>query len=84
MADKCQNVFPSIHVYNSVGCAIAIYKCNDFKHGTLIKAFAIVTAILITLSTMFIKQHSILDVVSACILAIIMYIFVYRNKSEKN
>ncbi len=82
-ADKCQNVFPSIHVYNSIGCAIAICKCNDFKHGALIKAFAIVAAVLIALSTMFIKQHSILDVISACILAIIMYIFVYRNKSEE-
>ena len=33
---------------------------------------------MITLSTMFIKQHSVLDAVSAGILAIILYILIYK------
>ncbi|WP_154887077.1 phosphatase PAP2 family protein [Longibaculum muris] len=77
-ADKSQNVFPSIHVFNSIGCAIALIKCNDFKHSKGMITFASVSAIMITLSTMFIKQHSILDAISACVLAIILYILIYK------
>ncbi len=77
-ADKSQNVFPSIHVYNSIGCAIALIKCQDFKHSRIMQIFAIVSALMITLSTMFVKQHSILDAVAACLLAIILYILIYK------
>ena len=78
-ADKSQNVFPSIHVFNSIGCAIALIKCQDFKNSTTMKIFASVSAIMITLSTMFIKQHSVLDAISACILAIVLYILIYQK-----
>ncbi len=78
-ADKSQNVFPSIHVYNSIGCAIALIKCQDFKDSKTMKIFASVSAIMITLSTMFIKQHSILDAISASLLAIVLYIFIYKK-----
>ena len=74
----CKNVFPSIHVYNSIGCAIALIKCYDFRNSITMKIFASTSAILITLSTMFIKQHSVLDAVSAGILAIILYILIYK------
>ena len=78
-ADKSQNVFPSIHVYNSIGCALALILCPDFKQSKGIKIFASVSAIMITLSTMFIKQHSILDAVAAILLAIILYILIYKK-----
>ena len=76
-SDKCQNVFPSIHVYNSIGCAIALVRCQDFKDKKWVHVVAYVSAILITLSTMFIKQHSVLDAISASILAIILYQLCY-------
>ena len=82
-ADKCQNVFPSIHVYNSIGCAIALCKYPGFKHPKLVKVIAIISAVLITLSTMLIKQHSILDAVGASILSIIMYVLVYKIDYKK-
>ena len=77
-ADKSQNVFPSIHVYNSIGCAIALVKCQNISHHQTIKIFAIVSAVMITLSTMFIKQHSFLDAVGASLLAVILYILIYK------
>ena len=77
-ADKCQNVFPSIHVFNSIGCAIALICCEDFKDSKGMKIFAIVSAVLITLSTMFIKQHSLLDAVSASVLSIVLYVLIYK------
>ncbi|MCI9092795.1 MAG: phosphatase PAP2 family protein [Coprobacillus sp.] len=77
-ADKSQNVCPSIHVFNSIGCAIALLKCEKLSHHNGIKLLAIISAILITLSTMFIKQHSIIDAVMAGILSIILYVLVYK------
>jgi len=76
-ADKSQNVFPSIHVYNSIVCAVALIKCQDFQNKNWMKVLAIVSAVMITLSTMFIKQHSILDAVAASVLSIILYIPIY-------
>jgi len=77
-ADKSQNVCPSIHVYNSIGCAIAIMKSHRFKGHRGMDAFALISAIMITLSTMFVKQHSIVDAVAAGVLAIVLYVVVYK------
>lgn len=82
-ADKSQNVCPSIHVFNSIGCAIALIKCEKFSHSHGMKSFAIISAVLISLSTMFIKQHSIIDAVMACILSIILYVLVYKTDYSK-
>lgn len=77
-ADKSQNVCPSIHVYNSIACAVALIKCVDFKNNRFIQIFAVISAISITLSTMFIKQHSIVDAVAASLLFMVMYVLVYK------
>ena len=65
-------------MYNSIGCAIALMKCQNISHHQIIKIFAIVSAVMITLSTMFIKQHSFLDAVGASLLAVILYILIYK------
>ncbi len=78
--DTCTNVFPSIHCYNSIAVAIAILKSDDIsrhKHSRLIKNSSTLLAILICMSTLFLKQHSILDVCGAIIMATIIYGFVY-------
>lgn len=75
--DTPTNVFPSIHVYNSIGASIAIRKSEKLRKIKWIQWLSIILTILISLSTVFIKQHSILDGLSAIILSIIMYIIVY-------
>lgn len=82
-ADKPTNVFPSIHVFNSIGCAIALIKSKKFENSTPMKLFAIISAVLITLSTMFIKQHSFMDAVAASIIAIILYQFIYKREHPR-
>lgn len=75
--DTATNVFPSIHVFNSIGALIAIQK-NERLHD--IKWFqwsALVLTVLICMSTVFLKQHSILDVFGGIILSIIIYFLVY-------
>ncbi len=67
--DTPTGVFPSLHVGYSMG--IAFTACRD-PHLSRIKKWLIVLwVILISLSTMFIKQHSILDVVSGAILGVL-------------
>lgn len=78
-ADTPTNLWPSIHVYNSLGCHIAVMKSRRLeKHkGIRIGSFILCTSIV--MSTMFIKQHSVFDVVTAFIMAAIMYGIVYRT-----
>jgi len=69
-ADTSTNVFPSIHVFNSIGATIAWVKTK--KVGLFVKISAIILCILICLATVFLKQHSIIDVIGAITLAIIL------------
>lgn len=78
-ADQCENVLPSIHVFNSIACMIALLKSQHLKNYNWVKIFAIGSTILITLSTMFVRQHSILDAIAASCLSIILYIFIYKK-----
>jgi membrane-associated phospholipid phosphatase len=75
--DTPTNVWPSIHVYNSIGAHLAILRSNyGVKRWVRITSFTLCT--LIIMSTMFLKQHSISDVIAAFALAAIMYLIVYR------
>ncbi|MCM1088508.1 MAG: hypothetical protein NC419_10145 [Muribaculaceae bacterium] len=77
-ADTPTNICPSIHVYNSLGCHFAIIRSKHFENhkGVRFASLALCTSII--LSTMFIKQHSVFDVITAFIIAAVMYLVVYR------
>lgn len=79
--DTNTNVCPSIHVLGSMAVYFAARKSRVFGKMVWRVAFC-ATAVLITLSTLFIKQHSVLDVVFAVILGVAVYPFVY--KKDKN
>lgn len=82
--DTATNVFPSIHVYNSIVVAVAVVKSKHLSRYRWIQIGSVVMAILIILSTMFLKQHSVVDVIGAFVLAAILYPIVYiRKKKEK-
>lgn len=76
--DTPTNLWPSIHVYNSLGAHFAIMKSRHFanRKGIRIGSFVLCTSII--LSTMFLKQHSAFDVVTAFIMAAVMYSLVYH------
>ena len=81
-ADTPTNLWPSIHVYNSLGCHIAVMKSQRIKnvrYGTGIRIGSFILCVSIVMSTMFIKQHSVYDVVTAFIMAAAMYGIVYRS-----
>lgn len=75
--DTNTNVFPSIHVFNSIGVFIILCKSKNMKNRKGIKIVSFILTILIILSTMFLKQHSIIDVAGGIILSGVMYVVVY-------
>lgn len=81
--DTSTNVFPSIHVFNTLGCLIALYKSKGLKKKYILKALATILSILIILSTVFLQQHSVADVIGGFVLAAILYIIVYIPSRTK-
>lgn len=75
--DTATDVFPSIHVFNSVGALIAINKSERLHKIKWLQISVLILTVLICLSTVFLKQHSALDVFSALALNIVMYFIVY-------
>lgn len=81
--DTPTNVLPSIHVFNSIGVCIAIAHSDALKKHRKIQYTSYVLAALIILSTVFLKQHSVTDVIAAFALACIIYPFVYATQERK-
>ena len=81
--DTSTNVLPSIHVFNSIGMVIAISHSQTLKKHRAVRYSSYMLALLIILSTMFLKQHSITDVVAAFALATLIYPFVYATQDRK-
>jgi membrane-associated phospholipid phosphatase len=75
--DTCTNVFPSIHVYNSLCVHIAVSQSERLKKYRLIQIGSFIMMISICLATVFLKQHSAFDGFGSLIMAYIMYQFVY-------
>lgn len=75
--DTCTNVCPSIHAFNSIVACIAIYKSQHLREKHALRIGCLVLTVLICMSTVFLKQHSVFDVICACVLAAAMYAIVY-------
>lgn len=76
-SDTSTNVFPSIHVYNSLAVHIALHRNEWFEKHKIIDFASLILCISICMSTVLLKQHSITDVVGAFILMLVMYTLVY-------
>ena len=75
--DTSTNVFPSIHVYNSIATHIGIVKSERLRRHPWVGRASLVLMTLICLSTVFLKQHSVIDGVGAAVMAYVMYWLVY-------
>lgn len=80
--DTPTNLFPSIHVYNSICVNAAIWHSEDFKKHKAVRYGSAVLMVLIILSTMFLKQHSVFDVVTGTVLAAFLYSVVYNPNAS--
>lgn len=81
--DTATNVLPSIHVFNSVAVCVAVYNSKKLKDKKAICNGTLILTVLIILSTMFVKQHSVVDVLSALLLSCISWELVYNDGLAK-
>ena len=79
--DKPVNLFPSLHCLVSWLCYIAVRKQKVFSLGY--RAFSLVFAILICISTQVIKQHYIVDLISGILLAELIWWIVNKTRCYK-
>lgn len=80
--DTNTNVFPSIHVIGSVAVMLCAWDSRHFSTPGWKIVFG-VTAGLISISTVFLKQHSVLDILAAIFICILGYEVVYRKDKEE-
>lgn len=71
-ADTSTNVFPSIHVFNSATVDMAYQRSSCFSdhRRRWLRAGSRLLSVSIILSTMLLKQHSVLDVTAGILLAL--------------
>lgn len=74
--DTNTNVCPSIHVVGSFAVMFGALSAKSIKSVGL-KIFYVIAAILISASTVFIKQHSIIDVFWGAVLSAAVYPLVF-------
>lgn len=83
--DTPTNLLPSIHVFNSLACYAALMHNEPFrKRKSLVVGCKLLT-ISIILSTMFLKQHSVVDVTLAFLFFALSYwvFYVFMPEHEK-
>ena len=73
-ADPPYNCFPSLHVAHSFVSALACYPVHR-----RVGVFATVAAAIVALSTLFTRQHYVLDVVAGVVLACVAYWIFLRS-----
>ena len=76
--DTPTNIFPSMHVFNATASCIALCQNERCRKNRIFTVAQIVLGISIVLSTMFLKQHSVADVMTALILNILCYQLFYK------
>lgn len=76
-ADTSTNIFPSVHVFNSIGVHIAVMKSSCFQERPWIRRLSFLLAVSICLSTVFLKQHSVVDGLGSIVMAYALYPLVY-------
>ena len=81
--DDPTNVCPSIHVASTLAIMMAVLRYRKFRHPLIAKGTVSLVAIGIILSTMFLKQHSFVDVAAGIALSLIMYVVTYHTGWKK-
>ncbi len=75
--DSPTNVWPSIHVFNSVVVEAALLRADHpFLKKKSVRITGLLWSILICISTVMIKQHSTLDIITAMGLVLLTYVIV--------
>lgn len=78
-ADTSTNILPSIHVFNSIAAHMAVVHTPGLAKNKWTVRGSRLLAVSIILSTVFLKQHSCVDVISGILLGMFMNDLVYQS-----
>lgn len=81
--DMPTTVLPSMHVYVTLGLHFAVCKEKALASVPMLRTASLAFSLSVCLATVFIKQHSVLDVVAALPLCLIMYFVAYKPSYKK-
>lgn len=81
-ADTNTNVLPSMHVVGAIAAACAMCRSRKVT-SRLVKWGFVLLAVLISASTVFIKQHSVLDIYASVAVCIPIFLVVYWPELKK-
>lgn len=76
-ADTPTNIFPSVHVFNSIVVHIAVMKSTCFKARPWIRCLSLILCVSICLSTVVLKQHSVVDGLGSIVMSYALYPLIY-------
>ena len=82
--DTPTNVCPSIHVSSSVATAIVVNRSERLKKRAGIRIFSTIWVVLICLSTLFMKQHSVIDLLCGVLVSLVLAAIAYSPWMEKH
>ena len=78
VVDTPGNVCPSIHVSSSTAVLVVALRSKVLRHRPFFKWGTCLVCVAICLSTMFLKQHSVVDVACGCLVTAVLAEFTYR------
>lgn len=81
--DTPTNILPSIHVFNSLAIHMSLTNCEALRERRGIRYSSLTLTVLIILSTMFLKQHSVMDVCLGATMALFGYLIFYPQKAAE-
>lgn len=85
--DTPTNVCPSLHVIEAVAVNVAVQNSTAFSERRYQKTISSIFTLLVCFSTVFIKQHSVLDVFCGLIVAAVFAIPLYiipKHRLQRN
>ena len=80
--DTPTNIFPSEHAVGAIAVFAAAVHTKSLRTPGRLAAIGIL-AVLVSVSTVFLKQHSALDVLAALAVCAVSYWIVYHNKRRR-
>ena len=76
--DTPTNILPSIHVYNTMVIHVALSNSPQLQRNNIVRFTSGILTVSIVLSTMFLKQHSVVDVSLAILMTVAVQMFCDR------
>lgn len=78
--DTNTNVFPSEHIIGAIAVWIAAFRAKGLQN-TWVRIGVSILMTLVCLSTLFLKQHSVLDILAALPICLFSYFLCFRKKT---